>query len=178
MYESISRFLQEIEQVPWLSKLGSPSERDADVFRIYSWETWPGPEEPGSEIQAMLYQKWRDDLMEGDAGGKLTALWAEIESKVRDLARRHVPYDDEEDTWHGPNAAVWQAGWLAAVMGCSIQAGRPYSDEYDPSDQWTPVAEWYWFCTGHWPCTYHWSWGHASLDRAMGHHAAKRLVVY
>src|SRR6266542_4494494 len=47
-----------------------------------------------------------------------TQLWNRIHDTVFECARTAVPYHDEQDAWYGPNAAVWQASFTAALVGC------------------------------------------------------------
>src|SRR5262245_28051997 len=47
---AMRRFFDGLPHIPWQANVGQPSPRDAEVFRFYSWETWPGPEDPGTEM--------------------------------------------------------------------------------------------------------------------------------
>jgi hypothetical protein len=62
---TVDEFASTLERLPLLEHLGKPSSRDGEVFRIYAWDTWPGPEDPGSEAQALYHALWRDKLFEG-----------------------------------------------------------------------------------------------------------------
>ena len=176
MASQLTDFLSDLRVIPWLKNVGQPSPLDRDVLRIYSWDEWPGPEEPGSEIQASLYLRWKEELTSDDPQGNLPALFEEIQSEVRALARSNVAYDDNQDAWYGPNASVWAAGWLAAVIGCRVARGKSVG-EYNREDQWAPAAEWHWFRHGHWPCTYFWSWRHATLEQVARYHNLRWLIV-
>ena len=48
---SIKEFIARVEDIPWFENVGNPSERDSEVFRIYDWSTWPGPEDPAVSLQ-------------------------------------------------------------------------------------------------------------------------------
>ena len=61
---SVETFLRQLETIPWFANLGKPTSRDEEVFRIYHWHTWPGPEDPGSELQSAFHMRWRDDLFD------------------------------------------------------------------------------------------------------------------
>lgn len=145
-------FLASLERVPWFERVGLPASRDPEVFRIYSWETWPGPADPGSELQALYYHKWRDDLFQPAAPSWLTTLWETIHSTTLAAAQQKVPYDPAQDTWYGPNAAVWSASFVAALAGCTL-AKHGYLGAATPAClQWTLAQEWSWYVEGHWPC--------------------------
>jgi len=76
--------------------------------------------------------------------------WLEIWGHMRAIPR--VPWKDNEDTWYGPNAAVWgDASTAAALVGISSSLGVDL-DQDSPCGEWTLAAEWRWLCAGHWPC--------------------------
>ena len=176
---ALEQFIALLDRIPWFKRLGQPSTKDIEVFRIYSWKTWPGPENPGAEIQSANYQRWRDELFGAEtlpSDDPVMILWDQIQTKVMALAKLNVPYHDEQDAWYGPNAAVWSAGWVAALVGCALLKKR-YKIQ-TPASQWTLEYEWEWFAEGHWPCCYYWAWGYterAAIDRTGG---ARRIVVF
>jgi hypothetical protein len=109
-------------------------------------------------------------------GDLMTRHWERIHAIVFDLVRANVPYRDEQDAWYAPNAAVWQAAWIAALVGCTLfKYGQ--LPERSPS-QWTLASEWSWFQEGHWPCCYFWSWGYTELDAVERTGGPRRLIVY
>jgi hypothetical protein len=174
-------FLAGLEAIPWFERLGQPSSRDHEVFRIYDWGVWPGPENPGSEIQQAYHMLWRDSLIEtADSAIKddLELLWNTINEKVLSIASLRVPYDDGEDAWYGPNAAVWSASWIAALVGCTIARHGDLRSGEDATVQWTLHNEWSWYRNGHWPCTYYWSWGYTDIEAVERTKVTKRIVVY
>ena len=61
--KTIESFIDRLANIPWLANLGKPSTRDDEVFRIYRWQTWPGPEDPGSEMQSAFQMKWKEELV-------------------------------------------------------------------------------------------------------------------
>jgi hypothetical protein len=179
----LDQFVTGLETIPWFKRLGEPSVRDIDVLRIYSWQTWPGPENPGATIQAEYHSQWLEELFQSETpppDDPLTKLWESINDKVMALARINVPYYDEEDPWYGPNAAVWQAAYVAALIGCTLaKHGRLIQVQPKrPSSQWTLENEWWWFQRGHWPCCYFWSWGYTELDAVERTGGPRLLIVY
>ena len=145
---SPEEFLRSLAQVPWFGRLGEPSPRDHQVARIRDWHEWPGPESPQVRELGPRTQAWHDELTEGTGPRKpeVEALWEQIRRVVFERACGAVPYDPGEDTWHGPTAAVWQAAWVAGVVGCSLLLEREIPSE--------AIAQWSWFVEGHWPCGY------------------------
>ncbi len=177
-FVTVESFLRGLDQIPWLKNLGKPSARDDTVLRMYAWRLWPGPETPGSELQAAYYMYWHNDLFETDES-PLTLqdeLWHTIRQRVESLARLNVPYRDAEDAWYGPNAAVWSASWIAALVGCSIRKNGTASVFLE---RHTLLAtEWTWFLEGHWPCTYFSPWGYTDRESAERTGDPPLLVVY
>ena len=174
----VEAFVKSLDDIPWLRRLGEASPRDHEVFRIHSWDTWPGPEDPGAEIQSSYRRKWRNEVFGIDdyTAKPEDDLWTAIEGKVFALARVAVPYEEKEDAWHGPNAAVWSASWVAALVGCTIREHGALPAEL--GRQWTLANEWSWFVAGHWPCAYFWSWGYTELAAVERTHVNKPLVIY
>lgn len=173
------KFVQQLDAIPWFANLGKPSPRDPEVFRISHWDTWPGPEDPGSEMQSTFRMEWRDELFKSDARPPgLPEAWAAIQDRVLHLTKPTVGYDDDQDTWFGPNAAVVDAAFMAALVGCTILKHGNLEEANDARNQWTLSNEWSWFRAGHWPCMYYWPWGHG--DTALAHRTggAKVLVIY
>lgn len=145
---SPEEFLRSLDQVPWFSHLGEPNARDHQVARIRDWEEWPGPE--SSQVRALgpRGQSLRDELIEvaGVRKAEVEAWWERIRQAVFQQACGAVPYDPEEDTWHGPTAAVCHAAWVAGLVGCGLLLGREIPSE--------ATEQWSWFVEGHWPCGY------------------------
>ena len=145
-YESnpeVIQFLTELEQIPWFERIGQIPEGEFHE-QIPSWDDWEGPEEPSvAEIHESI-QTLYDQITENGSNIELTELWERIHSIVIPLTSSKVPYDDEEDAWYGPNAAVWQAATTAGVVGLCLHTKRPVPDEIQ--------EQWNWFLQGHWPC--------------------------
>jgi hypothetical protein len=174
-------FIANLDHIPWFERLGQPSARDHEVFRIYDWGTWPGPEDPGSEIQQAYHMLWRDTLFEtrdSKLAERLRLLRDTIQDKVLSIARLKVPYDDTEDAWYGPNAAAQSASWVASLVGCTIAKHGHLEAGNNSRMQWTLCNEWSWFTEGHWPCMYYWSWGYTDIQAAERTDVPKLLVVY
>jgi hypothetical protein len=68
--------------------------------------------------------------------------------------RRAVPFDPEEDPWHGPTNATGAAAYVAETLTGYAAFGWPV-----PADL---RGIWSWYGAGHWPCAL----------------AGRRLVVY
>jgi hypothetical protein len=145
---SPEEFLRSLALVPWFSRLGEPSPRDHQVARIRDWHEWRGPRSPQVQALGPRSQVWYDELIEaaGPRKQEVEALWERIRLAVFEHACGAVPFDPEEDTWHGPTAAVWHAAWVAGVVGCSILLGREIPSE--------AMDQWGWLVEGHWPCGY------------------------
>jgi uncharacterized protein (TIGR02996 family) len=43
--EWLGALLRLLNGIPWLERLGQPSARDAEVYRLRGWDDWPGPED-------------------------------------------------------------------------------------------------------------------------------------
>ena len=108
---------------------------------------------------------------------QIEALWQRIHERVFIRAKPRAPWKDDEDAWHAPTTAVWQAAWNAALVGISGSLGIDL-DQRSLGGEWTLALEWRWLRAGHWPCMYFWQWGETSLAQAARYNEAKRLVVY
>jgi hypothetical protein len=149
MNARVDEFLDQLETIPWFAKLGKPIPDNQGVKRIYSWKEWPGPEDMEVSEIALRQQALYDEIMEKGQENRqsLEALWNKIEETVFSVAKDAVPYDQNKDAWYGPTAAVWHAGWTAALIGLCLQSDRPIPSELQ--------EQWYWFLRGHWPCSWH-----------------------
>src|SRR6266498_2524910 len=107
-----------------------------------------------------------------------TQLWNRIHDTVFECARTAVPYHDEQDAWYGPNAAVWQARFTAALVGCMFAKYGQFPVPERQSSHWTLQHEWEWFVEGHWPCSYFWLWGYTQLEVVERTGTPRRLIVY
>lgn len=144
-------FLHALAAIPWFRQLGEPDALDVDATGIHDWHEWPGPESPEVDALGSRTQAWYDALM-GGAGPRrqaAQALWDQTHQVVIEHARKAVPYDPEEDTWHGPTAAVWFAAWVSATIACSLLLCHDIPSE--------ALDHWHWFIKGHWPCGYAWA---------------------
>jgi len=160
---TVGDFLAQLESVPWFSNIGRRTPPDAGVERLSAWEQWPGPEEPAIEKLSSQHQEQYDRIMAeaGNNRAALTELWETIHATVFRRATSQVPYDPNQDAWHGPTTAVWQAAWTAGLVGLCLRTSRPVSPEL--------LEQWRWYTRGHWPS------GYASL-RSDGR--AGPLLVY
>jgi hypothetical protein len=181
MEPRLSHFFDELADIPWFANLGRPSPRDPEVFRIYDWLTWPGPEDPGAEMLAAYHMKWRDDVFacgEVPDGFDMKRTWDAIQTAALQLTKAHLPYDEAQDAWYGPNAAAWSAAWSAALVGCRRLIGGKSDGSSTRFMQWTPENEWSWYEAGHWPCMYYWPCEHTRIAVAERTSEAKVLVVF
>ena len=142
---ALHKFLAALPSIPWFSKIGQPIASDSNVVRILSWDEWPGPEDPDIIELSIRQQALYDVIMEKSPHetAQLQTLWEQIHRIVFRDAAPSVPYDSEQDTWHAPTAAVWQAAWNAGLMGLCLQLSRPIPEEI--------LEQWEWFSKGHWP---------------------------
>jgi hypothetical protein len=146
--QDVERFISGLESIPWFRNIGKPTPSDAGVERICSWDEWPGPEEPGisalSDRQQALYDSLtRDSRGETDPR---TLLWNRIHEAVFRTAAPKVPYDANQDCYHAPSMAVWQAAWTAGLVGLCHYSAQPIPPELH--------EQWEWFVRGHWPSGY------------------------
>ncbi len=142
---SVDDLLQQLASVPWFRHIGESPIADASVKRMHKWEDWPGPEEPSVSELSERQQRLYDQILDGAGKNQeqLKALWDRIHSLVFEAATPVVPYDAQQDAWHGPTATVWQAAWTAGLIGLCLQTGRAVPSELQ--DQWK------WYVRGHWP---------------------------
>lgn len=145
---SVSDFLEGLEAVPWFSATGRPTSPDAGVERMSAWEDWPGPEEPTIGKLSFRHQDLYDRIMAeaGKQQPELAELWDRIRAAVFRRATATVPFDPEQDAWHGPTTAVWQAAWTAGLIGLCLRTGQPVPSELQ--------EQWAWYARGHWPSGY------------------------
>src|SRR5260370_24422 len=67
---------------------------------------------------------------------QIEALWQRIHERVFMQAILRVPWKDDEDAWHAPSTAVWQAAWNAALVGISGSLGIDL-DKGSLGGEWT-----------------------------------------
>jgi hypothetical protein len=177
--KTIESFIDRLANIPWLANLGKPSTRDDEVFRIYRWQTWPGPEDPGSEMQSAFQMKWKEELVK-PTDIQAIEVFRRIRERVLQITKAVVPFEEKQDVWYGPNAAVLAAAFTAGMVGCAVlQDGelKAHSALLESRKQWTLANEWSWYLEGHWPCQYYWPWGHSTVEVADRTGCFRRLVV-
>jgi hypothetical protein len=172
----IDGFLAELDRIPWFANLGKPSPLDGTALRITSWEGWPGPENPGSNLMSEAAMSRRNRIHASGDVAAIEAAWNQIHQRVFQLTKGRVPWNDDEDAWYGPNAAVMEACWTAALVGVA-RALKLDLDAGGIGDDWTLAIKWRWFEAGHWPCLYFWQWGYCDLAQAARHGEFHQLVV-
>ena len=145
---SLSKFLDGLEAIPWFEHLGDANRPMAGVRRLRSWDDWPGPEDDGVEAAATRAQQLKDEL-DQEASRRQVDIrqrWDSIQTAVRTQASKAVPYDPYQDSWHGPTQCVWDAAWYAALIACHLQLELPIPIDLG--------RIWSYFEMGHWPCGY------------------------
>lgn len=139
---NVAEFRKALEKITWFLSIGKP---ESGMVRINTWEDWPGPEDPCVVSIHIAQQECYDSFFSAtDRAGDFEEIWNSILSVVMNLAKRSVPYSEDEDSWHGPTTAVWHAGWTAALVALHLEAQREIPDEL--------LKQWKWFCAGRWPC--------------------------
>lgn len=177
--KSIEAIVREMEKIPWFANLGKPSPRDEEVFRIFHWDTWPGPENPGGELQSAYHMLWKHEIIGKEKEDtELAAMFDAVERRILAVAKTHVPYREDQDAWYGPNTAAWSASWVAALVACNLLKTGSLPGDGNRRMQWTLRSEWQWYLAGHWPCTYYWQWGYRDVATAELTGGPKQLVVY
>jgi hypothetical protein len=142
---SPDEFERELGMVEWFAHLGEQSPWDGSCARIFAWDQWPGPEDPLVEAFSCASQERYDRAFAASPlpASDLQHLFDRGHSAVTSLARNAVPFDPEEDAWHGPTQCVWQAAYTGGLIMCVLGSGWAIPDDL--------VEEWNWYCAGHWP---------------------------
>ncbi|MBX9627802.1 MAG: hypothetical protein K2X82_28650 [Gemmataceae bacterium] len=145
---SVDDLIAQIEAVSWFSNVGRPTPADAGVGRIWRWEDWPGPDDLGVQVIGELAEGLHDliSAATGKPRTDLSELWDRIHAAVFRAAAHRIPYDPQQDCYHGPTTAVWAAAWTACLVGLYLHTGR-----FIPPDL---REHWAWYARGHWPCAY------------------------
>ena len=138
-----------VRGIRWFRNVGRAHPRDPEVVRLQDWADWHGPEKGFGDWFGRYRAVVREHLEAAHAGRRAErdATWRQFDPLVRDLAGPNVPADwADRDPWYGPTAAVWGAGYTAALVACHVLVGSPLPD---------PIADqWGWLADGHWPCDY------------------------
>lgn len=154
---AVAQFIEDLEAVPWFKNVGQPLPPGTNARQLLRWEDWPGPEEPAifelSERQEALH----DELLSSapERREQLEKLWQRIGEIVIRLGASAVPYDANEDSWHAPTTAVWQASWTAGLVAWCVFLGRQVPGDLQ--------EQWRWFMLGHWPSGYSVVWADERL---------------
>jgi hypothetical protein len=145
---ALAKFLADLENMPWFANVGKPLPAGKTAKQLRGWEEWPGPEEPAIFELSERQQALHDALLAGAEKRRkdLSRLWEQVREIVFRRACLTVPYDPEQDAWHAPTSAVWQAAWAAALVAWSICLACPIPAELQ--------EQWDWFARGHWPSGY------------------------
>ena len=168
----LTRFNHLLRTVPWFVNLGKPHAQDKEVVRIWSWAEWHGPEQGYGDWFGRYPAVVREALERIHSGRRpeLDSAWQRIEKFVVDLAIPNVPsYRGDRDPWYGPTACVWQAGYIAALVGSHVLVADPLPEPI--------MAQWTWFVEGHWPCDYA-EEPPGYLDESLVNVPAGKLLVF
>ena len=144
--QSVLDFLAELERIPWFENIGKDVSPTAHVEQIHEWQEWPGPEDSSLDEAGVWQQSLHDEIYSSarDKSTQLAELWNRIHTIVFRDAAPKVPYDPDQDAWHAPSVAVWDAAWAAGLIGLCIYLNRTIPTELQ--------QQWAWFVQGHWPC--------------------------
>jgi hypothetical protein len=144
----LSAFEASLRDIPWFHNLGKPHPRDDEVHRISSFDEWRGPEQGYGDWFGRYPAMVQECVETGHASrrAELTAVWDRIERVVIEMAWPNVPGAGEGDAHHGPTACVYDAGYIAALVGWHVLLGLPLPEPI--------AARWSWLTAGHWPCDY------------------------
>jgi len=138
-------FLDTVSTIKWFSDIGIYLDHP---YRIHGWAEWDGPEHPAnSALNGWLYELYEQIL--GTAKNRdidLAPLWENVIKSLTTIVKDTVPYDENEDAWFAPNAAVWHAAWVGALI-----FSHKYLDLKLPK---ILQNQWEWFSRGHWPCAF------------------------
>jgi hypothetical protein len=143
--------------IPWLRRLGEEESYDAGAQRIRDWGGWHGPEDRDTAAfdgRLLAFRVAVDRAVRGLERAGVGERMQAVGEVVHERAASAVPFDPEEDPWHGPTNATGAAAYVAETLVGYAAFGWPV-----PADL---RAIWSWYEAGHWPC--------AVNDR--------RLVVY
>jgi hypothetical protein len=142
---TVGEFWRRLAGVSWFAHLGEPSPWDGGCVRIVGWEQWPGPQNALGEAFGQALQGLHDRIFAACpvAAGDLQALFDRVRASAMSHAQVRVPFDAGRDAWHAPTQCVYEAGYVAALIGCVLACRWPVPDD---------LAEmWNWFEAGHWP---------------------------
>lgn len=125
----------------WFSAVGEDID-DPDVERIRSWDDWEGPENERVAAIHIDQSDMREALIGGD--GRLESIFDTVCGHMIAHISAFVPYDPDEDAWHGPTLAVNQAGFTVALVVLHKYLHVKVPDFL--------AAQYKWYERGHWPC--------------------------
>lgn len=140
-----NEFIASLPSIRWFSALGSST---TATHRISDWGEWPGPEDENVGAIGSVQEEFYDSFCDSTSllPPSLQAVWDVVQEHVLDAAKLTIPYDQDQDVWHPPNAAVWQAAYTAGLVALYLATRRPIPEQLK--------EQWNWFTLGHWPCSY------------------------
>jgi hypothetical protein len=142
-------FEAHVRTLAWFRCIGEPSVFDVGCQRLRDWDAWPGPEDPGVGALHAQEAEWFDAVAIAArtlGRGEILAAADRVEAAVVEAARQRVPFDEEEDAWHGPTLCVREVAYCAKIVTAFTLIGWPVPDDL--------AERWAWYEAGHWPCGY------------------------
>lgn len=143
---------------PYLSALGKPLPKGADVEPLATLEAWPGVDDAGVGDFLVLIQTLDEDLSDAARAAGVTLPEGTYDGVFGQAAKR-VPYDEGAD-WSTPaSAAPLFVALLASIAEKYRALGLPMPTVIETA--------WAWCLEGHWPAGF-------AIEPAKG---ARRLLV-
>ena len=128
------------KHIDWFRYVGIAA--DLPVQTISSWEEWPGPE---NDLVAVIHynqQDYAEAIVETEEEQQY---WDELVSELVSHIKTKAPYEEDLDSWHAPNTAVWHAAWTVALEVFYTHKGQAVPAAIS--------AQMCWFERGRWPCS-------------------------
>ena len=136
---NLHKLKSRIVGTPLFSNVGLPTPNTGNP-RIFQWDAWLGPEDPGSFAIALRQQELHDGLVLPEAEQE----WHASLKLVLDHVTTLIPYDPDADAWCAPTTAAWGAAWTFSLERLHDASGIQL-----PADI---SAQLVWYERGHWPC--------------------------
>jgi hypothetical protein len=129
-----------ISALSLFANLGKIEPDISSMSQIESWDDWTGPEDP---LVQEIHNR-QQEIYNSIIAPEEDEIWKKSIETAADFLSKSVPYDPDEDSWYGPNMAVWHAAWTFALEVAHANKGLPCPPEIE--------AQVHWFAMGHWPC--------------------------
>jgi len=132
--------IERAKEINWFGDVGKPT--DPTIKTITSWCDWIGPEDSLVTVIHYKQQQYFESLV-GDE--KEHQNWNDLISSLVGHIKSTVPFEEDGDSWNGPNMAVWHAAWTFALKLLYKDKGLPTPAEI--------TIQMHWFENGRWPCS-------------------------